>query len=110
MRQSGILAAAGIHALEHHRSRLADDHRRAKTLARGAGEIPGIGVEEPDTNIVMLDFLDPGLSLDQVLAALAESGVMLVRFGPRRLRAVTHMDIDDEGIGLALEVLGRAVG
>jgi threonine aldolase len=109
MRQSGILAAAGLHALNHHRSRLADDHRRAKTLAQGAREIPGIQVVDPETNIVMLDFSDPDLSLDDVLKALAESGVLLVRFGPRRLRAVTHMDVDDEGIALALEVLGRTV-
>ena len=109
MRQSGILAAAGLHALDHHRSRLADDHRRAKTLARGAREIPGIEVVEPETNIVMLDFPDPDLSLDDVLKALAESGVLLVRFGPSRLRAVTHLDVDDEGIARALEVFSRTV-
>ena len=109
MRQSGILAAAGIYALDHHRDRLARDHARAQELARGAGEIPGIEVVPPDTNIVMLDLIDEELPLEGLLAALAGAGVLMVPFGPRRLRAVTHMDVDDEGISRALEVLGQTV-
>lgn len=109
MRQSGFLAAAGIYALDHHRDRLVDDHARAKRLAQGATEIPGIRVEPPDTNIVMLDFPESGPSLDGVLAALAEEGILMVRFGPRRLRAVTHLDVDDGGISRALEILARTV-
>jgi threonine aldolase len=107
MRQSGILAAAGIYALDHHRERLAEDHARARELARGAALIEGIEVEAPDTNIVMLDFMDPAVSLDQVLAGLATQGVLMVRFGPRRLRAVTHLDVEDGGIARALEALRR---
>jgi threonine aldolase len=109
MRQSGFLAAAGIYALDHHRDRLADDHARARKLAMGAGEIPGIEVGIPDTNIVMLDFPDQAVSLDDVMMALAAAGVLMVRFGPRRLRAVTHLDVDDAGIALALKVLSEAV-
>jgi len=109
MRQSGILAAAGIYALDHHRERLAQDHARARALASGAEEIPGIEVVVPETNIVMLDFPDEGVSLDGVLAALAAAGVLMVRFGPRRLRAVAHLDVDDEGISRALDVLSRAM-
>ena len=109
MRQSGVLAAAGLYALEHHRDRLAEDHGRAKALAAGAREIGGIEVGIPDTNIVMLDFTDPTLSLDEVLGALAAAGVLMVRFGPRRLRAVTHLDVDDDGIATALDVLAKAL-
>lgn len=105
MRQSGFLAAAGIHALDHHRDRLAVDHALARMFAEGAREIPGVDVEDPQTNIVMLDFPDPSISLDRILAALAASGVLLVRFGPSRLRAVTHLDVGEEGIERALESL-----
>jgi len=109
MRQSGFLAAAGIYALNNHRAQLAEDHVRARELARGAGEIPGIEVVVPETNIVMLDLPDQTLSLDEILAALAAEGVLMVRFGPRRLRAVTHLDVDDQGITRALGVLAQAM-
>ncbi len=109
MRQSGILAAAGIYALDHHLDRLADDHARARRLAKGAGEISGIEVGVPETNIVMLDFPNPAVSLDEVLEELAAAGVLMVRFGPSRLRAVTHLDVDDTGIATALEVLAEAM-
>jgi len=105
MRQSGILAAAGLFALEHHRERLADDHARARTLAQGAGKIEGLRVQNPDTNIVMLDIDSPGIAPEVILAFLAERGVLMVPFGPKRIRAVTHMDVDDEGIGRAVGAL-----
>lgn len=107
MRQSGILAAAGIYALDHNRNRLAEDHARARVLAKEAGSIPGIEVVAPDTNIVMLDLTDETVSPDGMLEALARAGVLMVPFGPRRLRAVTHLDVDDDGIARALEALGQ---
>ena len=110
MRQSGILAAAGLYALEHNRDRLADDHRRARRLAEDAGKITGLSVGVPDTNIVMLDIEIPGLGADAVLPLLSEEGVLMVPFGPKRIRAVTHMDVDDEGIDRALAALARAMG
>lgn len=109
MRQSGILAAAGIFALENHRERLKDDHARARALADGAREFPGVEPMIPDTNIVMLDFPDGGISTGEVLSTLAAEGVLMVPFGPNRLRAVTHLDVDDDGITKALEVLGRVL-
>jgi threonine aldolase len=109
MRQSGILAAAGIYALDHHRDRLARDHVRAKILAEGAGRIPGVRVGVPETNIVMLDFPDEAVSLEGVLSALADAGVLMARFGPRRLRAVTHLGVDDAGVERALVALARAM-
>ena len=104
MRQAGLLAAAGIYALENNVSRLAEDHRRARRLAALAGEVPGVRVPEPETNLVMLD-LEEGLEPARVLAGLAERGVWMVQFGPRRLRAVTHLDVDDAGIERAGEAL-----
>ncbi|MCJ7627767.1 MAG: hypothetical protein MUO50_05195, partial [Longimicrobiales bacterium] len=89
--------------------RLSEDHARAKELAERAREIPGIEVGAPDTNIVMLDFTDDDVSLDGVLAALASSGVLMVRFGPKRLRAVTHLDVDDVGVARASEALAEAM-
>lgn len=109
MRQSGILAAAGLYALDHNRQRLVEDHARARRLAAGASRIGGIDAAEPETNIVMLDFRPPHPDPDAVLAGLAERGVLMVRFGPQRLRAVTHLDVDDEGIELALEALGKVL-
>jgi threonine aldolase len=109
MRQSGFLAAAGIFALDHNRARLAADHARARALAEGAAGIPGIVVMAPETNIVMLDFSDPAVSVDGVLADLVSAGVLMVRFGPRRVRAVTHLDVDDAGITKALESLAETI-
>lgn len=105
MRQSGILAAAGLHALDHHMERLAQDHHRARRLAEGAARVPGLAVVEPDTNIVMLDIRTPDLTAARVLEALRAREVLMVPFGPRRIRAVTHLDVDDEGIGRALAAL-----
>lgn len=109
MRQSGFLAAAGLYALDHHRHRLADDHARARALAEGAGRLPGVEVQAPDTNIVMMDLKDPAPTPEVLLETMASEGVLMVRFGPRRLRAVTHLDVDDQGIQRALEVLERAL-
>jgi threonine aldolase len=109
MRQSGILAAAGLHALEFHRDRLAEDHARARDLARGAAAIQGLDVQVPETNIVMVDLVVEGVSAGDVLDELSRDGILMVQFGPRRLRAVTHMDVDDEGISRALEALTRAM-
>jgi threonine aldolase len=105
MRQAGILAAAGLYALDHHRTRLREDHQRARTLARLAAHVPGLRVVEPDTNIVMMDIARPGLSADDVVASVAEHGVLITTFTPTRVRAVTHLDVDDDGVRRAAEAL-----
>lgn len=105
MRQAGLLAAAGVYALRNHFSRLAEDHRRARRFAAGAGQLPGILAATPDTNIVMLDLVDQRLDPAEIVSALAERGILVTRFGPRRLRAVTHLDVDDAGIERALGAL-----
>ncbi len=97
MRQAGILAAAGLYALEHHLDRLADDHARAKRLAEALGADP-VAVE---TNIVVLDVRDAA----SVAVGAAEDGVLVSALGPRFLRLVTHLDIDDDGIDHAIKVL-----
>jgi threonine aldolase len=110
MRQVGILAAACLHALDHHVERLAEDHRRAKTLAAGFARAEGVRVIEPETNIVIVELQDPALEPVAVLRGLETRGVRLVSFGARRLRAITHLDVDDAGIERAVAAFGEVVG
>jgi threonine aldolase len=109
MRQVGILAAACLHALDHHFERLAEDHVRAKTLAAGVAGCPGVRVSTPDTNIVFLDLEHPGLDPDAVEQALAARGVAIGVFGARRLRAITHLDVDDAGIAFAVNAFHSVI-
>ena len=110
MRQVGILAAACLYAMDHHVDRLADDHRRARMLADGVSGLPGVAVIDPQTNIVMIDFVDGVLDLATVHHALADRGVRMVSYGPTRLRAVTHLDVDDAGITRAIDVFRQVAG
>jgi threonine aldolase len=103
MRQVGILAAACLHALDHHVARLADDHARAKRLADGLGGLPGVQIVAPDTNIVFLDLAPPAPEARAVVDAMAERGVRVSAYGPRRVRAIAHLDVDDAGIERAVE-------
>jgi threonine aldolase len=98
MRQAGILAAAGLHALEHHRARLADDHRRARDLADRVGGLSGVRVVPPETNIVMIELLRDDVDATMVAKGVLERGVLVLDFTPRKVRLVTHLDIDDEGV------------
>lgn len=109
MRQSGILAAAGLYALDHHLDRLSEDHRRARMTADLAAEIDGVEPVAPDTNIVMLDLVRDDLDAAALVSAMAERGVQVVMFSPKRLRAVTHLDVDDDDVRYAVEVLAEVV-
>ena len=105
MRQSGIVAAGALHALDHHLDRLLTDHENATLLAERLEGIPGLEVVPPETNVVMID-LEPGWSdPEAVLSSLRARGVLLTPFGGRRLRAVTHRDVDSRGVARAAEVL-----
>ncbi|HYM82037.1 MAG TPA: GntG family PLP-dependent aldolase [Candidatus Limnocylindria bacterium] len=104
MRQVGILAAACLHALDHHIERLADDHSRARALAQGFRVAPGVAVDEPETNIVLVRLEHPALDPEAVVQALETRGVRLTEFGHQRLRAITHLDVDDEGIARSVDV------
>ncbi|HEX5725866.1 MAG TPA: GntG family PLP-dependent aldolase, partial [Longimicrobiaceae bacterium] len=109
MRQAGLLAAAGLYALQNNLPRLADDHRRARALAARAGDVPGLAAPEPQTNIVMIDLVEERLEPFPLLQGLEARGVRLVQYGPRRLRAVTHLDVDDAGVERAAGALDEVV-
>ena len=109
MRQSGVLAAAGIYALEHNLDRLADDHGNATMFADRLRDHPAIRPNEPDSNIIMLDLIDPGRTVDAALLQLAENGVLMVPFGPKRLRAVTHLDVTAEEVAAAADIVARVL-
>jgi threonine aldolase len=112
MRQAGIIAAAGIYALEHHVERLAEDHERARVLAAGLAELPGIALDAArvETNIVIFDIRGTGLTGDQFAArTLASHGVRFSVIGPATVRAVTHLDLPADGIERALEAARAAV-
>lgn len=103
MRQAGILAAAGLHALENHVERLADDHRRARMLAEAVASLPGLSVdlERVVTNMVYIE-VSGGVPASDWVDALAKEGVVLTALGPSLLRAVTHLDVNDEGLARAI--------
>jgi threonine aldolase len=110
MRQAGIIAAACLYALDHHVERLAEDHENARRLAEGLAEIPGIDLDPAtvETNIVWLEIHGP-ISAPDLAAALKERGVLIGAFGPTRMRAVTHLDVDRADIDAALQALRRAL-
>jgi threonine aldolase len=107
-RQSGIVAAAGLYALDHHVERLADDHANARFLAEGLAELPGVELDPAavESNIVILTVPDPGGFVD----ALARAGVQVSRVGPTLIRMVTHLDVDRAGCERALAAARQALG
>jgi len=112
MRQAGIVAAAALHAVRHHRERLVEDHRRAKRLAEAFAEIQGIRLchAEIRTNIVVADTGGDETVRDAFLRSVAEERVLLgpAAGGPGRFRAVTHLDVDDAGIERAIAAVRTA--
>ena len=111
MRQAGIVAAAGLYALDHSVDRLADDHARARRLAEGwdARGVP-VDLDLVETNFVQIDVAALGLSSADAIARLADAGIGLsATVKPGVLRAVTHLDIDDDDVDRALEVVPRAL-
>jgi threonine aldolase len=108
MRQAGILAAAAQHALAHHRDRLVDDHANAKALAAALVAAPGVHVDvaSVETNIVNIDVDAAAEAVAREACAL---GVLVQAVGPRRLRAVTHLDVQRPAVDTAAEILARAV-
>ena len=111
MRQAGVLAAAGLYALDHHVARLADDHRSARVFADGLANVKGLRALAPQTNIVMVDLDgdDRDHPADRLAARAKEAGVLLSAFGPRRLRAVTHLDVSADDCARAAAVLASLV-
>ena len=107
MRQCGIIAAAGIEALENMIERLVQDHENARRLAEGIGKIGGLSIEPErvQTNIVYFDLASKTTTAEQLAAELAHKGVRILQVGTSRLRAVTHYGIAAEDIDLALAAL-----
>ncbi len=111
MRQAGVIAAAGIVALEQMVERLAEDHANARRLAEGLTAIPGIAIEPElvQTNIVMFGLSHERITLAAVGEALAQEGVLLSQTDPTRFRAVTHYGITAQDIESALAAVARVM-
>ncbi|HVU73540.1 MAG TPA: GntG family PLP-dependent aldolase [Mycobacteriales bacterium] len=105
LRQSGVLAAAGLHVVRHHRERLADDHARAHRLAQALAEAAPdvVDLAQVQTNLVVLRVDDAAA----LAGKAAEEGVLCGLLGPQTIRLVTHLDVDDAGITHAVDVLTR---
>jgi threonine aldolase len=111
MRQAGIIAAAGVYALRHHVKRLADDHANARRLAEGLAALPGVRLDPAtvETNLVFFDLvgeLTASAAVDRLLAR----GVRMGALGERTIRAVTHLDVDTDGIERALATAREVFG
>jgi threonine aldolase len=111
MRQVGVLAAAGLVALEESPSKLPEDHRRAKRLAEGLREIPAVRIgHQVETNIVVFDVSQTGVDASILAGRLKERGVLVGALDSKTMRVVTHLDVDDEGVELALEAARVVIG
>ncbi len=102
MRQVGVLAAAGLYALDHHLERLAEDHEHARLLAAACGQEPDL----TETNIVVVDVPDA----PAVVAAAKEHGVLVGAVGPTKVRMLTHLDVSRSDVETAAKVLGGLLG
>jgi threonine aldolase len=108
MRQSGILAAAALHALDAHLARLPEDHANAKRFADRVDGAAGAVVVPPDTNIVMID-LPAGVTSDALVAAARAEDVLISPWHASRVRAVTHLDADASVVARAADVVRGAI-
>jgi len=111
MRQAGIIAAAGITALEEMVDRLAEDHENARRLAEGIAAIRGLSIDLAmvQTDIVYFELASNRLTADELVAELAKKGVRILCVGPSRFRAVTHYGISAEDIDLTVKALGEVM-
>jgi threonine aldolase len=111
MRQSGIIAAACEYALDHHVARLADDHANARRLAQALEHLPGIAIApaEVETNLVYFDVSGSGLGAAAFVRELETRGVRMVAMGATRVRAVTHLDVDEAAIARAVTIVDEFV-
>jgi len=111
MRQAGVIAAAGITALEEMVDRLAEDHENARRLAEGVAGISGLSIEpaKVQTNIIYFELDEERMTPTELVTELNKTGVKLLAVGPRRLRAVTHYGISTEDIDLTVKALGEVM-
>ena len=111
MRQAGVLAAAGLYALDHHVARLADDHENATKLAEGLEKIGGIRLAAgiPDTNMVFLDIAETATTAAELVQGLLESDISMGIESKYELRAVTHLDVSSADISTVIDAIARIV-
>ena len=111
MRQAGVIAAAGITALQEMVDRLAEDHENARRLAEGVAGIGGLSIEptKVQTNIIYFELDEERMTPTELVTELNKTGVKLLAVGPRRLRAVTHYGISTEDIDLTVKALGEVM-
>lgn len=112
MRQAGIIAAAGIYALDHHMERLKEDHQNAKRLAVGLKEFKGVSIDPKhvETNIVIFDVANTGMTATQVAEAMKKETVVIHAFGKMQIRLVTHLDVTADDIEKALKGFEKVLG
>ncbi|MEW6186057.1 MAG: low-specificity L-threonine aldolase [Thermodesulfobacteriota bacterium] len=109
MRQVGILAAAGLYALDHHRKRLPEDHEKARRLAMGLAECRGVSIlpEYTETNIVLFELNKGKLTAPEAAEVLKGKGLLVLPTGPQQIRLVTHLDVSAEDIDATLKIFKR---
>ncbi len=107
MRQAGVLAAAALYALSHHRERIADDHANARQIAAALRAVPGAVVHDGDTNQVNVD--TAGIPAARLVEAAQRRGVLVGAMGPFRTRAVTHLDVTKDDVPVAARALAEAL-
>jgi len=110
MRQSGVLAAAGLYALDVNLPRIVEDHAHAKLFAQGVAESKAVRALPPDSNIVMLDLVRETDAAERAVTALAGAGVLCAAYGPRRLRFITHLDVSRADVERAAATVIRVLG
>ena len=113
MRQSGMLAAAAIHALDNHLERLEDDHENARSLSRSLSVIEGIHLELDaeaiPSNMVFFSLDDDGPTAAEFCSRLESHAVRMISMGPRRVRAVTHLDVGASAMPQAAEACAKVI-
>ncbi|MGV3636220.1 MAG: threonine aldolase family protein [Flavobacteriales bacterium] len=110
MRQAGIIAAAGLHALDHHIERLSEDHAHARQLGHALAAMPYVATVVPvDTNIVVCTLNEPA-KLDALLGHLQHNGIRAMAFGPGMMRMVTHLDVNTSDIDRTCSALASFIG
>ena len=111
MRQSGIIAAAGLYALKHNVARLEEDHDNAKFLAHRLADIPGLEIDPArvETNIILLRVTSDKMSAHQVADTLAAQGIRIGAMTDRTARLVTHLDVDRRGVTEAGDAIAEVL-
>lgn len=110
MRQAGIIAAAGLYALDHHVDRLRTDHDNARRFADALRSVDAVSIHAPETNLVFFDIESSRMSASELAQALAEMGIGIGVEGRTTLRAVTHLDVNAAGVDEAAAAISSILG